>query len=67
MDPHRSLDNFRLREIEQKLAAELHSARGQFLTATTEEEKRTASGVLSRALQRFTEFAARKIVPDEFL
>lgn len=66
MEPFQSLDNFRMREIEQKLAAELQSARERVRTATTEEEKRIASEAHNRALQRFTDFAARKIVPEEF-
>jgi hypothetical protein len=35
--------------------------------AKTEEERRTASESRDRALERFTDFAARKIVPEEFL
>jgi hypothetical protein len=67
MEPHPSLDIFRIREIEQQLAAELQRAREQLLKATTEEEKHGASELRDRALQRLTDFVARKIVPKEFL
>jgi hypothetical protein len=43
------------------------SAKERLRTATTDEEKRTASEAFERALQRFTDFAAKKIVPKEFL
>jgi hypothetical protein len=56
-----------MREIERQLTAELQRAREQLLTATTEEERRVASQLRERALQRFKDFVARKIVPKEFL
>ena len=61
------LDNFRMREIEQKLTAELQSARDRVRSATTTEQKRSASESRDRALQRMTDFVARKIVPAEFV
>jgi hypothetical protein len=67
VDPHQSLNKFRLREIEQELFVELQPARERRRTATTGEEKRIALAAFERALQRFTDFAARKIVPEEFL
>jgi len=67
MEPHPSLDIFRMREIEQQLTAELQRARGLFRTATTEEGKYAASDLQNRALQRLTDFVARRIVPTEFL
>jgi hypothetical protein len=67
MGTERAIDKFRLREIEQQLAAEVQVARAQIRSATTEEEKRKASGALQHALQRFTDFAARNIVPEELL
>jgi hypothetical protein len=67
MGPRGSLDNFRRREIEQQLVAELQVAREQVRTATTPDEQRTASELFSRALQRFTDFVNGKIVPEEFL
>jgi hypothetical protein len=67
MEPHRSLDKFRQREIEQHLSAEIQSAKERLRTAATEEEKRTASQAFDQALQRFTDFAAKQIVPKEFL
>jgi glucose-6-phosphate-specific signal transduction histidine kinase len=67
MDPHQSLDIFRMREIEQQLTAELLRAKEQFRTAITEEEKHNASELRDRALQRLTAFVARRIVPKEFL
>jgi hypothetical protein len=67
MEPHPSLDFFRMREIEQPLTAELQRAREQFRMATTEEEKHSASELRDRTLQRLTDFVARKIVPKEFL
>jgi hypothetical protein len=66
-DPHPSLDIFRMREIEQQLTAELQRAREQFRLATREEEKHKASELQSRALQRMTDFVARRNVPKEFL
>jgi hypothetical protein len=67
MASHRPIDKFRQREIEQQLSSEIQSAREQIRTATTEEERTQASQALERALQRFADFAARNIVPDEFL
>ena len=67
MEPHPSLDIFRMREIEQQLTAELQRARMQLLTATTNEERHSASKLRDRALQRMADFVARKIVPKEFL
>ena len=67
MEPRQSLDIFRMREIEQQLTAELQRARERFRTAKAEEEKQSASEVRDRALQRLTDFVARRIVPKEFL
>jgi|HubBroStandDraft_6_1064221.scaffolds.fasta_scaffold373476_2 hypothetical protein len=64
---HPSLDAFRMREIEQQLTAELQRARERLLRARTEEETRSAVRLRNRALQRLTDFVARKIVPKEFL
>jgi hypothetical protein len=67
MTPNSAMDKFRLREIEQRLAAELHAANEQMRLASTDEEKRNASDAHQRSLQRFADFAARGIVPEEFL
>jgi hypothetical protein len=67
MEPHPSLDIFRMREIEQQLTAELLRAREQYLKAKTEEETRSALESRNRALQLMADFVARKIVPKEFL
>ena len=67
MEPDRSLDKFRLREIERELTAQLQFAKEQLRRATTEEAKRTASEFHGRALQRFADFAGRRIIPKEFL
>jgi hypothetical protein len=67
MDPNRDIDTFRLREIEQQLAAEIQLARTKVTSATAEDERLKASEVLQIALKRFTEFAARRIVPEAFL
>jgi hypothetical protein len=67
MEPDRSLDKFRFREIERELTAQLRFAKEQLRRATTEEAKRTASEFYGRALQRFADFAGRKIVPKEFI
>jgi hypothetical protein len=56
-----------MREIEQRLTAELQRAREQLLKATTEEERRSGLELRNGALQRMTDFVARKIVPKEFL
>jgi hypothetical protein len=61
------IDKFRQREIEQQLSSEIQTAREQVRTATTEEERMKGSQALERALQRFADFAARNIVPNEFL
>jgi hypothetical protein len=66
-DPHPSLDRFRMREIEQQLTAELQRARERLLKAITDKEKRSAVKFRNLALQRWTDFVARKIVPKEFL
>jgi hypothetical protein len=68
MEPHPSLDVFRMREIEQQLVAELQRAREQILKATTDEEKHSALELRNQALQRWTDFVATgRIVPKEFL
>jgi adenine C2-methylase RlmN of 23S rRNA A2503 and tRNA A37 len=67
MTPNSALDKFRLQEIEQQLASELHAAREQTRGASTEEEKRNVLETYLLALQRYTEFAAKGIVPEEFL
>jgi hypothetical protein len=67
MEPHRSLDIFRMREIERQLTAELQRAREQLRRSTTDEAKHSASELRDRALQRLTDFVARRIVPKEFL
>jgi len=67
MEPRCDLDKFRLREIEQRLAADLQSASEQLRLALTEENKRQALEAHQRALQRFTNFAARGTVPQDLL
>ena len=67
MEPKRNLDKFRLREVEQYLAADLQFAEQQVRLAKTEEAKHAASEARDRALKRFSDFAARGIVPKEFL
>jgi len=65
MEPRRGVEKFRQLQIEQQLAAEIQAARVQIIRATTKEEKHKASGALQHALQRFTDFAARDILPEE--
>jgi hypothetical protein len=67
MEPGSFWTRYRLREIEQKLTAELQAASEQLRLASSEEEKRKALEVHLRAVQRFREFAAKGIVPEEFL
>jgi F0F1-type ATP synthase assembly protein I len=67
MTPNSALDKFRLREIEQQLAADVHAAKELTRLASTDEEKRNSSHAYQQALQLFTDFAARGIVPEEFL
>jgi hypothetical protein len=67
MTPNPAPDKFRRYEIEQQLASELHAAREQTRLASTEEEKRNVLEAYLLALQRYTEFAAKGIVPEEFL
>lgn len=66
MEPKPELDKFRLREIEQQVARELSIAREKLRRASTEQEKQDSSDSYHRALQRFTDFVARGIVPKEF-
>jgi hypothetical protein len=49
------------------LTAEVQVARAQIIRAATVEEKRNASAALQYALERFTDFAARNIMPEEYL
>jgi hypothetical protein len=65
MQPDPGLDKFRRREVEQQLAAELQAASERLRRATTEEQRRTAREVNARALQRFTDFAAKGVVPED--
>lgn len=67
MESKHRLDKYRLREIEQQLAAEIQTTAEQLRSASTEEEKRIASEAHSRALKRFSDFAGKGIVPEEFL
>ena len=67
MEPRCDLDKFRLREIEQRLAGELQSASEQLRLALTEDDKRKATEAHHRALQRFGNFAAKGIVPQDLL
>jgi hypothetical protein len=66
MTPNSAVDKFRLHEIEQQLASELHAAREQTRGASTDEEKRNVLQTYLLALQRYTEFAAKGLVPEEF-
>jgi hypothetical protein len=65
MGPRRGLDKFRLRVIEQKLASEIQQARLQLLMSLTETETLAASESLRVAMQRFTDFAARNVIPED--
>jgi len=67
MEPDRPLDVFRLREIEQQLAAKLQVAREQVRAARTDEQRQTARETFERALRCWTDFVAKRIVPEEFL
>jgi hypothetical protein len=67
MEPYPALDKFRLREIEQQLAADLQAASERLRRAPTEDEKNKATEAQIRALQRFRDFAARGIVPQDLL
>ncbi len=67
MKSHRILNNFRLREIEQLLTAELQTSRQKLSTASTLDEKRRALDAHLGALQRFTEFATNGTVPKDLL
>jgi hypothetical protein len=66
MTPNSALDKSRLHEIERQLVSELHAAREQTALASTEEEKHNVLETYLLALQRYTEFAAKGIVPEEF-
>lgn len=65
MNPDAAPDKFRLRDIEQRLAADLHAAVGRVRRATTEQERAKAAEAHLRALQRFTDFAAKGIIPPD--
>lgn len=65
MTPEPVSNKLRLREIEQTLAADLHAALDRVRHATNEEDRTRAAEAHLRALQRFTDFAAKGIVPDD--
>jgi hypothetical protein len=65
MEADRALDKFRKREIEQRLAADLQSANLRLRSASNGDEKIHALEAYARALQRFTDFAAKGIVPGD--
>jgi hypothetical protein len=67
MQPHRGLDRFRLREIEQQLTSDIQKAREHVRMSLTDTEKLADSESLRIALQRFTDFALRNVIPREFL
>jgi adenine C2-methylase RlmN of 23S rRNA A2503 and tRNA A37 len=67
MTPNSASDKFRQNEIEQQLASELHTAREQTRRASTEGQKRVVLETYLLALQRYTEFAAKRLVPADFL
>jgi hypothetical protein len=60
-----ALDRFRLRQIEQQLAAEIQAAKEKQRRASTEEEKVQASESHRLALQRFSDFVVKGIVPKD--
>lgn len=61
---HRKLSS---RKIEQQLSAELHAANALVISATTPAEKREGMAAYDRALQRFADFVARGIVPEDLM
>jgi len=67
MTPNSAIDKFRLLEIEQQLASELQAAMEQTRLASTEKEPHNVLQTYLLALQRYTEFAAKGIVPEEVL
>jgi hypothetical protein len=67
MQPDPGFDKFRRREIEQQLAANLQAASERLRRATTEEDRRTAREGNTRALQRFTDFVTKGVVPEDLL
>jgi adenine C2-methylase RlmN of 23S rRNA A2503 and tRNA A37 len=67
MTPNSAIDQFRQHEIEQQLASELHAAMEQTRRASTEEQKHNVLETYLVALQRYTEFATKGLVPEEFL
>jgi hypothetical protein len=67
MEPQPALDMFRRREIEQQLAADLQAANQKLRKALTMEDKREAADGYLRALNRFTEFASKGLVPEGLL
>jgi hypothetical protein len=60
------LDKIALRDIEQRLVAELHASH-EGLRLAGEYERAEASDRYFRALRRFTEFAAKGTVPGDLL
>jgi len=65
MEPDSAIDKFRRREIEKRLASDLQAASEGLRRASTEEEKSRSSAAHLRALQRFTDFVAKGIVPED--
>ena len=62
MTPNSALDKFRLHEIEQQLASELHAAREQTRLASTDEEKRNVLETYSFDILKSTKNSTRN--PD---
>lgn len=65
MEQPRPLDRFRLRQIEQRLTAELQAADDSVRRASTDAERRKALESYRQALQRFKDFAAKGVVPED--
>jgi hypothetical protein len=65
MEPDFALDKFQRREIEKRLASDLQAASDGLRRTSTEEERARASAAHQRALQRFTDFVAKGIVPED--
>jgi hypothetical protein len=65
MEPDSALDKFQRREIEKRLVSDLQAASEGLRRASNEEEKAKSSAAHLRALQRFTEFVTKGIVPED--
>jgi hypothetical protein len=67
MSPNRDLDKFQMQEVERQLTADLEQRAQKLRAASTKEERTEAWPAYQQALQRFRDFAAKGIVPEDLI